>query len=102
MRSRAVLVVLGLLLFTFCSVGSTQAALDARYSSFVSTYNGEHPWQESESPPFGDDDGAVSSDASSTVIIVIGPATFIIIRPSRVVSVPNEIRGRDDWSRGKN
>lgn len=55
MRIKAVLTVLSLLLFIFCSVSLSQAAVDPRYSLLPPV--NEHPWQHDGSPEPGDTSG---------------------------------------------
>ncbi|MCK4404470.1 MAG: hypothetical protein KAW02_05200 [candidate division Zixibacteria bacterium] len=95
MRIRGVLVVLGLLMFIFCSVGVSQAAIDNKYNFRFLAPPNEHPWQDSGSPPFED---TILPQTVSQVFIVIGPVKLIIIKPSRAGTVPNE---KDDWPNGR-
>ena len=98
MKIRAVLVGLSLLMFIFCSVGLSQAAVSTKYSTHFPPVN-EHPWQESGSPPSGD---TMCPNASSPIFIIgIGPVKLIIIRPFKGKSVSNENQLVDDWSNGK-
>ena len=89
---------LGLIVFIFCSVDLSQAALDARYDNHILGPVNEHPWQESGSPPSGD---TIRLHVVSPVFIVIGPIKLIIIKPSRVESVLNGNRQLVDLPRGK-
>lgn len=98
MKPKAVLVGLSLLMFIFCTVSLSQAALDRRYTDYFLTPPAEHPWQESGSPPAND---TIHPEAYSPFFIVIGPVKLIIIKPSPVRLMPNRTNRVIDWSNGK-
>jgi len=98
MKPKAVLVGLSLLMFIFCTVSLSQAALSPNHNlHFLDTPN-EHPWQDSGSPSFDD---IIRPNAVSPVFIVIGPVKLIIIKPSPVRLMPNRTNRVIDWSNGK-
>ena len=80
MKVKIVLVGLGLLMFIFCSVGLSQAAMSPKNNVRFLTYPSEHPWQHDDSPgpPDSSDSGAprmvilpVSSTINSILLIRI-------------------------------
>ncbi len=56
-NNKTVPVGLGILLFIFRSAQSSYAAVDEKHSKYIyfPTTPDEHPWQDSGSPPIGDD-----------------------------------------------
>lgn len=92
MKTRAVFVGLSLLMFIFYSVGLTRAAVGPKHNYNIHFFPppNEHPWQDSGSPPFDDDDNIIGPNAFSSPFIVIGPVEIIIIRPFGAEPMPNE------------
>ncbi len=79
MRVKLILSGLIVTAFLFCLISYSQAAVDPWWQN---RYPGEHPWQESDSPPM---DGETTISGSSSVIWIIDvPTRIIMIRVSEV------------------
>jgi hypothetical protein len=84
MRKRAVFLVLGLLLFIFCSAGLGHAAVSPRYHLLPPV--NEHPWQHDGSPDPGDTLGPSPSPAVIWPVPLTVNNTLFIRVPQRIVA----------------
>jgi hypothetical protein len=84
MRTKAVLTVLSLLLFIFCSASLSQAAVDPRYSLLPPV--NEHPWQHDGSPDPGDTSGPSPSPSVIWPMPVTVNSILFIRVPQRIAA----------------
>ena len=81
MKVKVILSGLILIAFLFCLINHSQAAMDPWWQN---RYPGEHPWQESDSPPI--DDHIIAPETSSAIWIIGVPTKIIIIKVAQVKS----------------
>ena len=78
MQVKFVISALILLAVVVCLPGESDAYVGPPYADGLGTA-GEHPWQDSESPPDGDKDGL---EVTPRIVIIGGLAKAIVIRTS--------------------
>ena len=76
MKTKIVLVGMGFLMFIFCSINLSQAAMDIRENIHYLSAPNEHPWQHDDSPRPPE---SLDRPLSFVVILPAGPAIKAIL-----------------------
>jgi hypothetical protein len=99
MRFKTAMAVLGVLVFIFCTVQSSQGALSTTNNIHFMAPPNEHPWQDSGSPPVQD---TIKVKMVCPIPVVIGPLEIMIIKPIIKVNLsPSNTQTTDMRSYGK-
>ena len=101
MNIKTVLFGLSLLVFVFCSAQSSYAAVDEKHSNniYFLVPPSEHPWQDSGSPPIGDE---IRQEIASHFMVINGPwKIFMLIPSSKIKPGKSNTQMPDNWSDGK-
>jgi hypothetical protein len=101
MNIKTILVGLSLLVLIFCSAQSSYAAVDEKHCNYIYLLAppSEHPWQDSGSPPIGDD---IRQEIASHFMVINGPWKIFMFMPSSKIKLSkSNTQMADNWSDGK-